>query len=74
LRPAADALIVRDAQYTCPECFGHMVLTRIESSRIGFELRRFQGVNCDHVDKVIKICSRSEPDEQSGLPSFETIE
>jgi hypothetical protein len=35
-----------------------MVLTRIEPSRIGFELRTFQGVNCDHVDKVIMICSR----------------
>ena len=30
-----------------------MVLTRIKSSRIGFELRSFQGVNCDHVDKVV---------------------
>jgi hypothetical protein len=30
-----------------------MVLTRIKSSRIGFELRTFQGVNCDHVDKVV---------------------
>jgi hypothetical protein len=30
-----------------------MVLTRIKPSRIGFELRTFQGVNCDHVDKVV---------------------
>jgi hypothetical protein len=30
-----------------------MVLTRIKSSRMGFELRSFQGVNCDHVDKVV---------------------
>jgi hypothetical protein len=30
-----------------------MVLTRIKLSRIGFELRTFQGVNCDHVDKVV---------------------
>jgi hypothetical protein len=29
-----------------------MVLTRIKPYRIGFELRTFQGVNCDHVDKV----------------------
>jgi hypothetical protein len=29
-----------------------MVLTRIKPSRIGFELRTFEGVNCDHVDKV----------------------
>jgi hypothetical protein len=30
-----------------------MVLTRVKPSRIGFELRTFQGVNCDHVDKVV---------------------
>jgi len=30
-----------------------MVLTHIKPSRIGFELRTFQGVNCDHVDKVV---------------------
>jgi hypothetical protein len=30
-----------------------MVLTGIKPSRIGFELRTFQGVNCDHVDKVV---------------------
>jgi len=30
-----------------------MILTRIKASRIGFEMRTFQGVNCDHVDKVV---------------------
>jgi hypothetical protein len=30
-----------------------MVLTRIKPSRIGFEMRTFEGVNCDHVDKVV---------------------
>jgi hypothetical protein len=30
-----------------------MVLTRIKPSRIEFELRTFQGVNYDHVDKVV---------------------
>jgi hypothetical protein len=38
---------------TCPKCLGPMVLTRNKPSRIGFELRTFQGVNCDHVDKVV---------------------
>jgi hypothetical protein len=28
---------------------GPMVLTHIKPSRIGFEKRTFQGVNCDHV-------------------------
>jgi hypothetical protein len=30
-----------------------MVLTHIKPSRIGFELRTFHGVSCDHVDKVV---------------------
>ena len=30
-----------------------MILIRIKPSRIGFDLRTFNGVNCDHVDKVI---------------------
>jgi hypothetical protein len=30
-----------------------MDLTRNKSSRIGFEMRTFQGVNCDHVDTVV---------------------
>jgi hypothetical protein len=38
---------------TCPKCLGPMVLTRIKPARIGFELRVFHGVNCDHVDKVV---------------------
>lgn len=30
-----------------------MFLTRIKPSRIGFEQHTFQGVKCDHVDKVV---------------------
>ena len=30
-----------------------MILTRIKPARVGFELRTFEGVNCDHVDKVV---------------------
>jgi hypothetical protein len=30
-----------------------MVLTSIKPSRLGFERRMFQGVKCDHVDKVV---------------------
>jgi hypothetical protein len=30
-----------------------MILARIKPSRIGFELRTFQDVNSDHVDKVV---------------------
>jgi hypothetical protein len=38
--------------HPCPNCSGPMVLTYIKSARIGYERRIFQGVNCDHVDKV----------------------
>ena len=30
-----------------------MILTLIKPSGIGLEMRVFQGVNCDHVDRVI---------------------
>ena len=30
-----------------------MVLTHIKPSQIGYESRTFQGINCDHVDKVV---------------------
>jgi hypothetical protein len=39
--------------HTCPRCLRPMVLTHIKPSRIGFEKRTFQGVNCNHVDKVV---------------------
>jgi ssDNA-binding Zn-finger/Zn-ribbon topoisomerase 1 len=51
--------------HPCPKCSGPMVLTFIKPSRIGFERRMFQGVNCDHVDKIVTethsmkwMCSR----------------
>jgi hypothetical protein len=30
-----------------------MILTRIKPSRIGFEMRTFQGVNCHHIDRLV---------------------
>ena len=39
--------------HPCPKCRAPMVLTQIKPSRIGFELRTFQGVNCNHVDRVV---------------------
>jgi hypothetical protein len=39
--------------HPCSKCFGPMILARIKPSRTGFEMRTFQGVNCDHVDKVV---------------------
>jgi hypothetical protein len=30
-----------------------MILTYIKPARLGFDIRTFRGVNCDHVDKVV---------------------
>ena len=48
-----DSSRIAIQSHTCPKCLGPMVLMRIKPSRIGFELRTFQGVYCDHVDKVV---------------------
>ena len=48
-----DSSRIAIQSHNCPKCLGPMVLTRIKPSRIGFELCTFQGVNCDHVDKVV---------------------
>ena len=48
-----DASRIAIQPHTCAQCLGPLILTHIESSRIGFEIRTFQGVNCDHVDKVV---------------------
>ena len=39
--------------HPCPRCLGPMVLTQIKPSRIGYEVRTFQGIKCHHVDKVV---------------------
>jgi hypothetical protein len=39
--------------HICPKCSGPMVLTHVNPSRIGFDMRVFQGVNCAHIDKVV---------------------
>ena len=39
--------------HVCPKCLGPMILTLIKPSLVGWELHTFQGVNCDHVDKVV---------------------
>lgn len=39
--------------HRCPACSGPMILARIKPARVGFEVRTFEGVNCDHVDRVI---------------------
>jgi hypothetical protein len=61
-----DASRIAIQAHTCPKCLGPMVLTRIKPSRIGFEMRVFRGVNCDHVDKVVTE-TKSTNGRSSGL-------
>jgi hypothetical protein len=39
--------------HACPKCRGPMVLAHTKPSRVGFELRTFQGINCNHVDELV---------------------
>jgi len=61
-----DASRIVIQAHTCPKCLGPMVLAHIKPSRIGFEMRTFQGVNCDHVDKVVTE-TKSTKWRSSGL-------
>jgi hypothetical protein len=61
-----DSSRIAIRSHTCPKCLGPMILTRIKPSRIGFEVRAFHGVNCDHVDKVVSE-TRSMKWISSGL-------
>jgi hypothetical protein len=55
--------------HRCPKCSGPMALTYIKSARIGFERRIFQGVNCNHVDKVVSETPSMKWRMSSGLRS-----
>jgi hypothetical protein len=61
-----DSSRVAIRPHPCPKCSRPMLLTHIKPSRIGFESRTFQGVNCDHVDKVV-IATESTKWISSGL-------
>ena len=61
-----DASRIAVQRHICPDCLGPMILTRIKPARIGFEMRTFQGVNCDHVDKVVTE-TKSTTWRSSGL-------
>ena len=37
----------------CPKCQGPMMLARIVPGRLNFDLRTFECVKCDHVQKVL---------------------
>lgn len=48
-----DSSRVAIESHICPKCLGPMALMHIRPSRIGFEMRTFQGVGCRHVDKIV---------------------
>lgn len=37
----------------CPKCQGSMMLSRIKPGRLKFDLRTFECVKCDHIEKVL---------------------
>jgi len=37
----------------CPKCWGPMILSRIMPGRLKFDVRTFECVKCDHVEKVM---------------------
>jgi hypothetical protein len=57
---------VANESHPCPQCQGRLVLTEIKPSRIGFEVRTFQGVNCNHVYKL-----ESATESMKCLPGLE---
>ena len=44
-----------------------MILARVAPARVGFELHTFEGVNCDHVDKVLIETKSMNWASSSGL-------
>lgn len=38
---------------SCPKCQGAMTLVRIKPGRLNFDLRTFECVNCNHVEKTL---------------------
>jgi len=45
-----DSSRIAIQSHTCPKCLGSMILTRIKPSRIGFEMRTFQGAHSGEGD------------------------
>ena len=38
-------------RHRCPKCQTQMVLKRIAPARLGFDVRTFECINCDHIHK-----------------------
>jgi uncharacterized protein YlaI len=44
--------------YLCAKCSAPMVLTRVNTARLAFDIRTFECFNCDNIDKVMTETKR----------------
>jgi hypothetical protein len=44
--------------HPCANCHAPMVLTRINTARLAFDVRTFECFNCDNIDKVMTETKR----------------
>jgi hypothetical protein len=44
--------------HSCAKCHASVVLTRINTARLTFDVRTFECFNCDNVDKVMTETKR----------------
>jgi hypothetical protein len=49
---AATSPIVVESD-PCPKCQGSMILARIKPGRLNFDLRTFECVKCNHIEKTL---------------------
>jgi hypothetical protein len=47
----ADRVAIRS--HVCPKCLGQMSVIYVKAALIGFEVRTYAGINCDHIDQVV---------------------
>jgi hypothetical protein len=50
----------------CPKCQGSMTLVRIKPGRLNFDLRTFECVNCNHVEKRLAAADPMRSPEALG--------
>jgi hypothetical protein len=50
--------------HPCIKCQAPMVLTRVNTARLAYDVRTFECFNCDNVDKVMTETKRGSADFQ----------
>src|ERR1035441_9150193 len=55
---AAISLIAVESD-PCPKCQGPMILARIMPGRLNFDLRAFECVRCNHIEKALVAIDRA---------------